>query len=532
MLCVAEEGVGGARLAAQLRDLAGLAESPEGACDAERERGAGVSGRRGGDALARTVRGRAGRGAPRLHGQPPVRPAAVAPGHPWLTGPRPRAGAGRAARRGRGGRGPRRARAGGGRAVRGHVRLRADGRGHAHGHRATGHRARRPGRRQPPHRPQPQRPGGHRPAAVVQGRATGRRRCASSPSRRCCSSGPRPPAARTCRATPTCSGPSPCCWPTTCWPTAGRSAATSTGCWRRVARLDVSPLGAGALAGSSLPLDPAGTGGRPRLRRRLRQLASTPSSDRDFVAEALFDLTLRRHPPLAHRRGVGAVDERGVRLRPPRRRLRHRLVDDAAEEEPRHRRAGAGQGRAAHRRPDRAAGHAEGPAARLQPRPPGGQGAAVRRGRPGAARPRRHGGHGRDGDLRARADAGRGRRPATAATDLAEWLVAGACRSATPTRSSARWCGGRWTARATWRRWSPPTPPSGPRRPSSWPRGWRSAAAPLPAAGPGAGCGAAGAVRRPLAELRTRLAGWRQATGPQAGGPTGDLHACESVNLG
>ena len=39
------------------------------------------------------------------------------------------------------------------------------------------------------------------------------------------------------------------------------------------------------------------------------------------------------------------MDERGVRLRPPRRRLRHRLVDAAAEEEPRHRRAGPGQGR-------------------------------------------------------------------------------------------------------------------------------------------------------------------------------------------
>ena len=32
-------------------------------------------------------------------------------------------------------------------------------------------------------------------------------------------------------------------------------------------------------------------------------------------------------------------------------------------------------------------GDAEGPAARLQPRPPGGQGAAVRRGRPGARSP-------------------------------------------------------------------------------------------------------------------------------------------------
>ena len=38
-------------------------------------------------------------------------------------------------------------------------------------------------------------------------------------------------------------------------------------------RLDVSPLGAGALAGSSLAARPGGDGRRPRLRRRLRQLA-------------------------------------------------------------------------------------------------------------------------------------------------------------------------------------------------------------------------------------------------------------------
>jgi argininosuccinate lyase len=56
-------------------------------------------------------------------------------------------------------------------------------------------------------------------------------------------------------------------------------------------RLDVSPLGAGALAGSSLPLDPAFTA---------RELGFTDVfensldavSDRDFVAEALFDLTM------------------------------------------------------------------------------------------------------------------------------------------------------------------------------------------------------------------------------------------------
>ena len=56
-------------------------------------------------------------------------------------------------------------------------------------------------------------------------------------------------------------------------------------------RLDVSPLGAGALAGSSLPLDPdwvaADLGFATRFENSLDAV-----SDRDFVAEALFDLAL------------------------------------------------------------------------------------------------------------------------------------------------------------------------------------------------------------------------------------------------
>jgi argininosuccinate lyase len=56
-------------------------------------------------------------------------------------------------------------------------------------------------------------------------------------------------------------------------------------------RLDVSPLGAGALAGSSLPLDPDGValdlGFAARFENSLDAVA-----DRDFVAEALFDLAL------------------------------------------------------------------------------------------------------------------------------------------------------------------------------------------------------------------------------------------------
>ena len=104
-------------------------------------------------------------------------------------------------------------------------------------------------------------------------------------------------------------------------------------------------------------------------------------SDRDFVAEALFDLTLARAPPRPDRRGVGAVDDDEfgfVRLDDA---YSTGLVDVAAEEEPRHRRARPRQGGPVDRQPHRPAGHAERTAARLQPRPAGGQGAAVRLGR-------------------------------------------------------------------------------------------------------------------------------------------------------
>jgi argininosuccinate lyase len=58
-----------------------------------------------------------------------------------------------------------------------------------------------------------------------------------------------------------------------------------------VDRLDVSPLGAGALAGSSLPLDPDGVASDLGFRRRFENSLDAVS-DRDFVAEALFDLAL------------------------------------------------------------------------------------------------------------------------------------------------------------------------------------------------------------------------------------------------
>jgi argininosuccinate lyase len=56
-------------------------------------------------------------------------------------------------------------------------------------------------------------------------------------------------------------------------------------------RLDVSPLGAGALAGSSLPLDPDGVAADLGFSARFENSLDAVS-DRDFVAESLFVLSL------------------------------------------------------------------------------------------------------------------------------------------------------------------------------------------------------------------------------------------------
>src|SRR5204862_6425804 len=56
-------------------------------------------------------------------------------------------------------------------------------------------------------------------------------------------------------------------------------------------RLDVSPLGAGALAGSSLDLDPDGVARDLGFAARFENSLDAVS-DRDFVAESLFALAL------------------------------------------------------------------------------------------------------------------------------------------------------------------------------------------------------------------------------------------------
>ena len=131
-------------------------------------------------------------------------------------------------------------------------------------------------------------------------------------------------------------------------------------------RTDVSPLGAGALAGSSIPLDPDGVAADLGLRGPVREQPRRGLRSR-LRGRGPVRPHAHRHPPLPHGRGGRAVDERRVRLRPARRRLRHRLLDAPPEEEPRHRRAGPGQGGAPDRRPHRPVGHAQGPPARVQP---------------------------------------------------------------------------------------------------------------------------------------------------------------------
>ena len=145
-----------------------------------------------------------------------------------------------------------------------------------------------------------------------------------------------------------------------------------------VDRLNISPLGAGALAGSSLPLDPdyvaAELGFHGRFENSLDAV-----SDRDFVAESLFDLALLG----VHLSRMGeeivlwSTEEFGFCTLDDA--YATGQLDAAPEEEPRRRRAGPGQVGPTDRPPQRRAGDPEGASARLQPRPAGGQGAALRR---------------------------------------------------------------------------------------------------------------------------------------------------------
>ena len=138
------------------------------------------------------------------------------------------------------------------------------------------------------------------------------------------------------------------------------------------ARLDVSPLGAGALAGSSLPLDPDMTAAELGFAARFDNSLDAVS-DRDFVAESLFALTMvaihlsRLGEEIvfwtSEEVGFATLDDAyatGSSMLP------QKKNPDIAELA----RAKAGS---AYRQPHRPAGCAQGAALGLQPRPPRGQ---------------------------------------------------------------------------------------------------------------------------------------------------------------
>ena len=120
---------------------------------------------------------------------------------------------------------------------------------------------------------------------------------------------------------------------------------------------------------------------RQRLRPRLRPRSPRGRGDRG-------------DPSLALRRGDRPVDDAAVRLRQAQRRLFHRLLDHAAEAQPRRRRTRARQDRPGRRGPRRAPDRDERLAARLCQGHAGGQGRGVRRAENPVALPRRDDGHG------------------------------------------------------------------------------------------------------------------------------------------
>ena len=168
----------------------------------------------------------------------------------------------------------RRPRPGGGGAALGDLRVPGRRRGHPHRGGATGHRAGRRRRGQAPHRAQPQRPGRHRPAAVRAPGAAARWRPRSSSSQdtllhRAVEAGDAylPGYTHLQRAQPVLLAHHLLAHGWALARDVDRLLATRGRAWT------CSPLGAGALAGSSLPLDPDGVADDLGFGEPVRELA-------------------------------------------------------------------------------------------------------------------------------------------------------------------------------------------------------------------------------------------------------------------
>ena len=264
----------------------------------------------------------------------------------------------------------------------GRLRLRARRRGRPHRDRAAGHRDRRRRRGQAPHRAEPQRPGGDRPAAVGP----------SSAHRQVATGGPRPPRGAPAPGPgggrrlpaglhPPAAGPAGPAGPPPARPRLGAGCATSTGSWTTVDRPTSRPSAPGPWPAprsrSTRTSWPRRSASPPRSRTRLDAVA-----DRDFVAEApLRPRAARASTSRGWGRRSCCGRARSSASAPSTTRyatgssmLPQKKNPDVAE---------LARGKAG-----RLIGHLtgllvdpEGPPARLQPGPPGGQGAAVRLGR-------------------------------------------------------------------------------------------------------------------------------------------------------
>ncbi len=96
------------------------------------------------------------------------------------------------------------------------------------------------------------------------------------------------------------------------------------------ARMNESPLGAAALAGTSFPIDRDATAAALGFDRPMQNSIDAVSS-KDFALEFIAAAAICATQPLAAGRGDRALGLGPVPLRAPVGRLHHRLVDHAAE---------------------------------------------------------------------------------------------------------------------------------------------------------------------------------------------------------
>ncbi len=218
-------------------------------------------------------------------------------------------------------------------------------RGHPHRGRAAGHRDRRRPRGQAAHRPEPERPGRHRPPALRQARAPGDGRRGLVAPGRAGDPGPGGRGHLPARLHPPAAGPAGAAGPPSAGPRVGARPGTWTGWWPPSPGSTSRRSGPGPWPVRPCPLDPDGVADDLGFACPVRELARCRVRPR-LRGRGPLRPGPARGPPVADRRGARAVVDRGVRLRRARRRLRHRQLDAAPEEEPRRGRAGPRQERA------------------------------------------------------------------------------------------------------------------------------------------------------------------------------------------